>query len=88
VCNSDASGTSCVVFSVSPTCQKTWTVKRTGRASFHCYYSNIGTEVPVLAYGRSVSRFGVRCMSRRVGLTCTNTSRHGFFLSRESQRRF
>ncbi|MFL5963092.1 MAG: DUF6636 domain-containing protein [Gaiellaceae bacterium] len=88
VCNGSSSQLDCVVFSASPTCQRTWSLRRIGRASLHCYYANIGTDVPVLGYGRAVSRFGVRCVSRRSGLTCTNTAGHGFFLSRDSQRMF
>jgi hypothetical protein len=88
VCNGSSSEIDCVVFSASPTCQKTWSLRRVGRASLHCYYANIGTEVPVLGYGRAVSRSGMRCISRRSGLTCTNTAGHGFFVSRESQRMF
>jgi len=43
----------------------------------------------ILRYGHS-RRFGVfRCTSRRSGLTCrSRTSRHGFELSRQSQRLF
>jgi hypothetical protein len=88
VCNGSGSEIDCVVFSASPTCQKTWSVRRDGRASLHCLYANIGTDVPVLRYGRAVSRFGVRCVSRRSGLTCTNAAGHGFSLSRASQRTF
>ena len=40
----------------------------------------------VLGYGTSWARDGFRCTSRAVGLTCTNTRGHGFFLSRESWR--
>jgi hypothetical protein len=88
VCNGSAARVDCVVFSASRTCQKTWSVARVGRASLRCLYANIGTDVPVLAYGRSVTRSGIRCTSKRSGLTCTNPDGHGFFLSRESQRRF
>ncbi len=88
VCNGLASGIDCVVFSASPTCQRTWSLKRLGRVALHCDYSNIGTDVPVLHYGRSLTRSGMRCVSSRRGLTCTNAVRHGFFLSRESQRVF
>jgi uncharacterized protein DUF6636 len=43
----------------------------------------------ILHYGHS-RRFGAfRCTSRRSGLTCrSRTSRHGFELSRQSQRLF
>lgn len=88
VCNGSDSRIDCVVLSVSRTCQKTWTLKSTGRASMHCYYANIGTEVPVLAYGHSVTRDGMHCSSTRLGLTCTNRSHRGFFLSRQVQRVF
>jgi hypothetical protein len=88
VCNGSAASIDCVVFSASRTCQKTWVLKTSGRASVHCYFSNIATDVPVLPYGRSVTRSGMRCLSSRRGLTCTNSARHGFFLSRESQRTF
>src|SRR2546423_1422641 len=59
VCNGDGSRIDCVVFSASPTCQKTWSLKPHGRSFFHCYYANIGTDVPVLPYGRSVTRSGM-----------------------------
>jgi Family of unknown function (DUF6636) len=88
VCNHSGSQVDCVVFSASPTCQKTWSLKRSGPASFRCLYANIGTEVPVLGYGRSWTRSGIRCVSRRSGLTCTNAAGHGFALSRALQRRF
>ena len=88
VCNGSDSRIDCVVFSASRTCQKTWTLKAFGRASVHCYYANIGTEVPVLRYERSVMRSGMRCLSSRRGLTCTNNAHHGFFLSRRAQRIF
>ena len=88
VCNGSPGRLDCVVFSVSKTCQKTWSLKPKGTSTLRCLYANIGTEVPVLAYGRSLSRSGMRCVSRRRGLTCSNRDHHGFFLSRESQRRF
>jgi hypothetical protein len=42
----------------------------------------------VLAYGSSWRGGGLTCTSRRTGLTCTNHSGHGFFLSREHWRAF
>ena len=42
----------------------------------------------VLAYGATWSGGGLRCTSDAVGLTCRNTSGHGFFLSRERWRAF
>jgi hypothetical protein len=40
----------------------------------------------VLAYGTTWSRAGFTCLSARIGLTCTNRTGNGFFLSRESWR--
>lgn len=42
----------------------------------------------VLPYNRRWSNGGFTCVSRRIGLTCTNTSGNGFFLSREKWRVF
>jgi hypothetical protein len=42
----------------------------------------------VLAYGSSWRGGGLACTSRLTGLTCTNRSGHGFFLSREHWRAF
>lgn len=42
----------------------------------------------VLAYGATWKRAGLRCASAFAGLTCTNRSGHGFFLSRRHSRRF
>ena len=42
----------------------------------------------VLAYGATWRRRGFVCRSASSGLTCRNTSGHGFFLSRERWRRF
>ncbi|MGZ8739995.1 MAG: DUF6636 domain-containing protein [Gaiellaceae bacterium] len=47
-----------------------------------------GHRVPVLRYGRSWTWHGIRCTSRRTGLTCKNPSGHGFVLSRQLQRVF
>ena len=88
VCNHSDGQIDCVVFSASPRGQKTWSLKRAGPASFRCRYTNIGTEVPVLGYGRSWTRSGIRCVSKASGLTCTNAAGHGFALSRDVQRRF
>jgi hypothetical protein len=40
---------------------------------------------PTLAYGKTFTRDGYRCVSRSTGLTCRRGS-HGFFVARESQR--
>ena len=43
---------------------------------------------PVLAYGATLRILGFTCVSQRAGLRCTNSVRHGFFLSRQSWRSF
>lgn len=62
----------------------------TGRASVLCAGDTIRRpgRVAVVAYGTTWRKRGFTCRSARVGLTCRNTSGHGFFLSRESWRRF
>ncbi|MGZ4333020.1 MAG: DUF6636 domain-containing protein [Gaiellaceae bacterium] len=50
---------------------------------------DIGRDTPtltVLAYGHTWRSHGFTCTSRVTGLTCTNRSGHGLFLSRESYR--
>src|SRR5207247_6526435 len=42
----------------------------------------------VLGYGKTWSGGGLRCTSAFTGLTCNNTSGHGFFLSRAHWRAF
>jgi hypothetical protein len=42
----------------------------------------------VLGYGKTWSRGGLRCSSAVKGLTCSNKSGHGFFLSRAHWRAF
>jgi hypothetical protein len=41
-----------------------------------------------LAYGHSLSAGSMRCRSRTDGVRCTNNAGHGFFISRQSYRRF
>lgn len=43
---------------------------------------------PVLAYGKTWNNGGFKCVSQKTGLTCTNRSGIGFFLSREKWRVF
>ncbi|HYI74848.1 MAG TPA: DUF6636 domain-containing protein [Gaiellaceae bacterium] len=60
----------------------------TGTASVLCAGDSIWRGwKPVLGYGTAWRKRGFTCRSREIGLTCTNTSGHGFFLSRESWRR-
>ncbi len=67
--------------------------KPTGGCTFRPeqgYQSVDISRAPVLAYGRSraLPAREVVCRSERPGVTCTNRSDHGFFLSRESIRIF
>jgi hypothetical protein len=68
-----------------------WAMRPRGRA-VRRNWLNGGTDdnVPVLRYGRTIRWYGrgIRCTSRRTGLTCRNLSGHGFFLSGERQRIF
>jgi hypothetical protein len=79
----------CTVFcEASARGQKIWSMQTRGRVSIGYFMSNVATDFPVLRYGRSWSWHGIRCTSRRSGLTCQNQSGHGFVLSRQSQRVF
>ncbi|MDP8911577.1 MAG: hypothetical protein M3M94_05875 [Actinomycetota bacterium] len=48
----------------------------------------LGARLPVLRYGRTWSRGGFTCRSRRAGVRCTNRSGRGFLLARERWRLF
>ncbi|MBA2462832.1 MAG: hypothetical protein H0V45_13890 [Actinobacteria bacterium] len=63
---------------------------RTGRARVLCAGDTVRRTGPVriLAYGSTWRAGGFRCVSARIGLRCTNSSEHGFFLSRERWRVF
>src|SRR3954467_5306642 len=58
------------------------------RAGIVCAGDTALGATNVLAYGRMWQRGSVTCRSRAAGLTCRNARGHGFFLSRESWRRF
>ncbi len=93
VCNAGPSGgrnvVDCTVFSAATSRgQKIWSMQMRGRVSVGYFMSNVATKFPILGYGRSWAWHGVRCTSRRSGLTCRNQSGHGFVLSRQSQRVF
>ncbi len=73
-------------------CELDWgfglTLGRTGRAGIVCAGDTvIDPGAPVLRYGSTWRRVGLRCVSRTGGLTCTNPSGRGFFLSRQEWRR-
>ncbi len=60
----------------------------TGRPEWTCHGDTVRHEGSILPYG-TTARFGAfTCISRSIGLTCTNRSGHGFFLSRQSYRLF
>jgi hypothetical protein len=72
-------------------CELAWTgmsLRPTGRARPVCA-GDVAFDVNrsrVLAYGRAFARDGLRCLSTRAGLRCTNRSGHGFSLARERWR--
>jgi hypothetical protein len=62
---------------------------RRGRTKVVCHGDTVLLpSAPVLRYGRTWTRGLFTCTSRRAGLTCENAADHGFFLSRQSWRRF
>lgn len=64
-------------------------VARTGRAVLVCHGDTaIDPRSRVIAYGHLFRRGGIGCVSRATGLTCSNATGHGFFLSRQSWRIF
>jgi hypothetical protein len=65
-------------------------IANTGVASVLCAGDTVRRQgaQPILAYGATWRRRGFLCTSASSGLTCRNTSGHGFFLSRERWRRF
>ena len=59
------------------------------RGGFVCAGDTTLNAGPVLAYGSSRSEGRFTCTSRESGMTCRNRRNgHGFFLSRDSYRRF
>jgi hypothetical protein len=64
-------------------------ITRKGRAILVCHGDTaIDPHARVLEYGHTFRRDGVQCVSRSVGITCSNTQGHGFFMSRQSWRVF
>ena len=79
----------CTVFSEATTRgQKLWYLRAYGRAGSGFVQGNIATDYPALRYGHTWLWHGIRCVSRKTGLTCTNRDRRGFSLSRARQRIF
>jgi hypothetical protein len=68
-------------------------LRATGRASYVTCAGDPGpfasqNSAHVLNYGKKWSHGPISCSSATNGLTCTNKSGHGFFLSRAHSRRF
>jgi Family of unknown function (DUF6636) len=64
-------------------------MRTTGRAHTFCAGDTVlDARARVVGYGRSWTRGGFTCVSRRTGLTCRNRSGHGFVLSRKHSRTF
>lgn len=55
-----------------------------GKPKILCISDTIaGGHYPTLSYGSTWKNAGFKCVSQKAGLTCTNASGQGFFLSRE-----
>jgi hypothetical protein len=68
----------------------TATVGRTGRADGSYVSANYGRRdgaKRILRYGQRWRAYGWTCVSRTNGLTCTNTTRHGFWIGRMHRSR-
>jgi len=64
-------------------------VARTGTSVLVCHGDTTrDPKAKVLPYGKTWSHGGITCKSRTEGLRCANVAGHGFFLSRQSYRRF
>jgi hypothetical protein len=63
-------------------------MRKTGAVSVVCHGDTALGGQHVLGYGKTWRHDGFTCVSRRAGLTCTNLSHHGFFLSRQRSRAF
>ena len=61
----------------------------TGRAKPFCAGDTAhDRRAPVLQYGRTWKNGPFTCLSRAIGLRCTNHAGHGFFLSRQHSYTF
>jgi uncharacterized protein DUF6636 len=61
----------------------------TGKARTVCAGDTaVDRHAKAVAYGHRWHMGVFTCLSRRIGLRCTNRSRHGFFLSRKHSYRF
>jgi len=59
-----------------------------GKARVLCISDTIASDDYTLSYGNTWHYDGFNCRSNRNGLTCTNASGNGFFLSRERWQTF
>ncbi len=62
-------------------------LRPTGTAFAGCVSDAVGVGKKVLGYGQTFTKGPFTCKSARAGLTCKNTSKHGFFLSKKIWRR-
>lgn len=68
---------------------KAFEMRSKGGAERLCYGDTVMDEgLPVLAYGDVWQRGGFTCTSEQSGVTCFNTDRRGFSLSRAKQKLF
>lgn len=66
-----------------------WIGPADGRGDLVCHGDTVATpDAAVLGYGATIGKSGIACRSEKSGLTCANTSGHGFFLSKASQQIF
>jgi Family of unknown function (DUF6636) len=66
-----------------------YSMRATGKAAPFCAGDTARNPgAPVVAYGRTWRKGPFTCVSRRIGLRCTNRSKHGFFLSRQHSYTF
>ena len=64
-------------------------ISQLGHVTLVCHGDTaIDPHAKVLHYGQTWRHEGLSCTSRFDGLTCTNKSKHGFFMSRQSWRLF
>jgi hypothetical protein len=74
-------------------CTLDWTfgfqLRWKGRATTVCAGDTaVDRRARVLRYGKTWSRGGFTCVSRRTGLRCKNRAGHGFLLSKQHSYRF
>jgi hypothetical protein len=68
---------------------KAFEMKPKGPSERLCYGDTImDPALPPLPYGQIWQRGGFTCTSEQTGVTCSNTERHGFSLSRAKQELF